>query len=1278
MKNECSCAIELRKGNWFLKTIEIDFSVTVSNHYISIKIDKVVMWPFKDREWSGAIRLGVTTNDPSKLSTKELPRYACPELTNQKGNWARALSEHYAEAGNRITFYVDSNGQMHYFINNAHKGLFLNHIPTNNPLWLLFDVYGNTSFARFVPAEEAPVEILARGPDALHAYHTACESGTQPNFKTRLMIVGQDRVGKTSLKKALTGQKYNVLEERTDGIDLSSSCSFNLRDRSKWQIAINTPGDTESKETSPQDVLTEGNGTAEALEEEYHRAIATNIVQELLYKKKEREKEKQHLKAQGEVQHNTGRRESRSSHSGRTSATTKRKLEKKESISHNVPLHSDDIPSNELLKEMPEGVVTLVQQMWKERENNPRKNSASAPSSASSRNPSHNIKLNIWDFAGQAVYYTTHQVFLSSRAVYIIVFNLCNDLDELAKPRAKSENSQEIEWDVSELTNLDYIEHWVCSIHAHAAQNTRNSIDNTTLSPPIFIVGTHRNSLDPDPEIRKKLIDHKFRRIQEVFENKPHQCHIIGTCYSVENSLDTEDSQVLELRCHLEDIASKQPYMGEQIPNKWLRFEQAVAKLVEEGTYFVSLDQIGEVAQEEGITTDQELKTLLEFYHDLGQIIYYGNSCGALDNTLRNTVILKPQWLVNMFRKVITVKPMEHQWVEHLEACQKLEEFGVLESVLVDDIWSDVADQKAALLGLMEKFDLICERLPPKNANKDESQIHSKTYYVPSRLKKLDKSEPLYILGKQDVEFYLDFNGFLPDGLFHRMLCRAVRWSQESGGYEPKIYHRLARFFIDPEHDFVLEMQPMKFARMKVTILRVADLRDADEVSDNGGHFPPPEPAVCARVRNFLDSVLFELKEMWMRRISYKACIECTCDKKCTKHKRISCSDISCIHFLDLDECLANKIVCCDYKRIKTAPYRKLFPEPSPIVTEGPIIPDTVIKEADGNIEAKGPELPSWVKGAAKMLNGGSEGQDWTALAKKLGYKKFKIDKFNDDLNPGLMLLADWIITSGNTSLSIDMMVSYLEQMFRDDIVEIIQKGREAELEPPQVFISYQWDIQDEVTGLRDRLEKSGYNCWMDIGQMGGGDQLNAKIDEGIRNAKVVIACVSPKYIVSHHCNRELSLADLLHKAIIPVMFDRVPWPPPGGMSLVFSQLVYVDMKGIGGHGGSGIHADLESRYAEIIQRLSRYAIPSPRKSVEMTPQITQLNAKNSNHSQSTLSSGDRYSSNSEPLVIPDYAVGRDQRTNPTNRNMSHGSMGSRQTGVQQVHVQKCAVCTIL
>ena len=39
-------------------------------------------------------------------------------------------------------------------------------------------------------------------------------------------------------------------------------------------------------------------------------------------------------------------------------------------------------------------------------------------------------------------------------------------------------------------------------------------------------------------------------------------------------------------------------------------------------------------------------------------------------------------------------------------------------------------------------------------------------------------------------------------------------------------------------------------------------------------------------------------------------------------------------------------------------------------------------------------------------------------------------------------------------------------------------------------------------------------------------------------------------------------------------------------MSLIFSQLVYVDYFGVGGHGGVGMHADREQRNNEIVNKL--------------------------------------------------------------------------------------------
>jgi len=39
---------------------------------------------------------------------------------------------------------------------------------------------------------------------------------------------------------------------------------------------------------------------------------------------------------------------------------------------------------------------------------------------------------------------------------------------------------------------------------------------------------------------------------------------------------------------------------------------------------------------------------------------------------------------------------------------------------------------------------------------------------------------------------------------------------------------------------------------------------------------------------------------------------------------------------------------------------------------------------------------------------------------------------------------------------------------------------------------------------IRAKLEKAGFSCWMDVGQIGGGDQLYNEIYKGIFHAQVV------------------------------------------------------------------------------------------------------------------------------------------------------------------------------
>ena len=51
---------------------------------------------------------------------------------------------------------------------------------------------------------------------------------------------------------------------------------------------------------------------------------------------------------------------------------------------------------------------------------------------------------------------------------------------------------------------------------------------------------------------------------------------------------------------------------------------------------------------------------MLTFYHDLGQIIYFGN-LSEDKSGLRDTVILDPQWLIDNLKLVITIAKKRDQ-----------------------------------------------------------------------------------------------------------------------------------------------------------------------------------------------------------------------------------------------------------------------------------------------------------------------------------------------------------------------------------------------------------------------------------------------------------------------------------------------------------------------------------------------------------------------------------------------------------------------------------------
>ena len=64
---------------------------------------------------------------------------------------------------------------------------------------------------------------MAQGHSARLVYEEAVRDGFVNVYRGRIILVGQDRAGKTSLKKTLLGLPFDVKEQSTDGIEIEPS-----------------------------------------------------------------------------------------------------------------------------------------------------------------------------------------------------------------------------------------------------------------------------------------------------------------------------------------------------------------------------------------------------------------------------------------------------------------------------------------------------------------------------------------------------------------------------------------------------------------------------------------------------------------------------------------------------------------------------------------------------------------------------------------------------------------------------------------------------------------------------------------------------------------------------------------------------------------------------------------------------------------------------------------------------------------------------------------------
>ena len=618
-----------------------------------------------------------------------------------------------------------------------------------------------------------PSEIVARGVVALAAYNNALSKGKTCVKRVPVMLIGQDRSGKTSLKKSLKGQVFNREEGSTVGIDV---------DPTHFKVSHETWKVGEKDQESNSDA---------AISYEHHTA---QLIVDSLTEKRQRPAGGRALEpVQSRSTSLSSSTDVLAPSSGFPSdisevPNTSGDIYSSTAVSgHDVSDpskdHQEDIPSI-ITQQVPDEIATLVEKLLHK---------------VNKEEDEEDIYSVLWDFGGQFVYYVTHPLFLTARAIYLLIYDLSQNPHDKANPLVKQGMFKKLKDNFCLKTHLDYLDFWMTHVASLASQDQNNQ-SNTGLEsvvpdklPSVFLVCTHADT--PFGGGDPCALAHD---IFDFLQTKPYSSHLFERVFIVDNTKSGSTSECPEIVCLRKEIlavAKELPQMKEAVPIKWLKYEKALQVMKEEGHKQISLGRAKQIASEVcKIDEQMEIVTLLNFLHDQRILIHFDDT-----PELNKLVVLDPQWLIDVFKKVITVKPYDYKEREFKELWRQLETTGILEGKLLEHVWGPLFDHKEtseSLIAIMEKFSLLCP-LPSLDAS------FSKKYLVPSMLMTHPPEDIIELIASTNIPpaFIRFGSGQVPAGLFPRLVVKFFQWCTEDVPSQgpPQFFHNFARFYISSD-----------------------------------------------------------------------------------------------------------------------------------------------------------------------------------------------------------------------------------------------------------------------------------------------------------------------------------------------------------------------------------------------------------------------------------------------------------------------------------------------
>src|SRR5260370_42505702 len=94
------------------------------------------------------------------------------------------------------------------------------------------------------------------------------------------------------------------------------------------------------------------------------------------------------------------------------------------------------------------------------------------------------------------------------------------------------------------------------------------------------------------------------------------------------------------------------------------------------------------------------------------------------------------------------------------------------------------------------------------------------------------------------------------------------------------------------------------------------------------------------------------------------------------------------------------------------------------------------------------------------------------------------------------------------------------------------------------IFISYYHDDNDFAEGLINRIEKAGFETWVDNDRLDAGEDWRAEIDQAIKNACALKVIMTPESRSSEYVTYEWAFAWGAGVKVIPVLYKDTSLHP--------------------------------------------------------------------------------------------------------------------------------------